>query len=55
MQTKLETALACIADSLPIPIDLTADLLEQGIDVGQLTITDEEQLEFDFSDTTKDL
>ena len=36
MRTNLETALALIRDDLPIPADLTAALLEEGIDVAAL-------------------
>lgn len=36
MKTNLETALALIRDDLPIPADLTAALLDEGIDVSAL-------------------
>lgn len=55
MKTYLETALACIADGLPIPVDLTATLLEQGIDVATLSITPEESLELASTETPKEL
>lgn len=43
MRDALETALRCLIDGLPIPLDVEVALLSEGIDVSSLSVTPEEQ------------
>lgn len=40
MKSNLETALALLADDLPIPVDLQTALTDEGIDVSALEDSD---------------
>jgi hypothetical protein len=45
MKNALDTALHCLARGLPVPVDVTAALLADGIDASSLTVKLELPLE----------